>query len=250
MLRKLSYFILISILYFVSPSYAAVKVGILQFDPPFVTTDKRFVLSGFDIELMKCICSELNWSCKFVIFKDYSKLIDALLTNNVDYAMSGIVITPLKNPNLLFSIPYLISAGNFITLKSNTEITNLASLQNKKVGVLAGRGYGEYLKQNPSALNLQVVDYYNYMDLLNDFYTKKVDAIFLNNYTAMYLLHQYPDFVKLINTSISFANGIGILSRADNKENIDRINALLTRFETDGTFVTLYNYNFAFFVNQ
>ncbi|WP_419418869.1 transporter substrate-binding domain-containing protein [Legionella sp. D16C41] len=250
MIRKLLYYIVFSVFSFASTAYAVVKIGTLQFDPPFVTTDNHFVSNGFDIDLMKNICTELSWQCEFVTYNEYDKLVDALIDHHIDYAISGIVIIPLKDNRLLFSLPYLLSAGTFLTLKKNTDINDLASLKDKKIGVLDGRGYGEYLKQNADLLKINVVDYHNYMDLFNDLYDGKVDAIFMNNYTGLYLLHRYPNYVKLVNTSIRFADGIGILSRADNKENIDKINALLNKFESDGTFIKLYNYNFAFFIKQ
>ncbi|MGQ3888955.1 transporter substrate-binding domain-containing protein [Legionella sp. CNM-1927-20] len=249
MIKKLLFGVFFYISTFSSTTFAVVKIGTLEFDPPFVTNDQHLVAAGFDIELMTNICNKLNWQCKFVAFKDYNNLLTALINRDIDYAVSGIVITPLENPNLLFSLPYLLSAGTFVTLKSNTQIADLTSLVNKKVGVLAGRGYGEYLRQN-GALSMTIVDYHDQMDLFDALYNGKVDAIFMNNYTAMYLLHRFPNYVKLINTCINFASGIGILSRVDNKDNLDKINALLTQFESDGTFVKLYNYHFAFFIKQ
>ncbi|STX51900.1 arginine ABC transporter substrate-binding protein [Legionella busanensis] len=247
MIKKLLCSIFFYIITYSATAFAVVNIGTLQFDPPFVTNGQHLVAAGFDIELMTNICNRLDWECKFIAFKDYDTLLTELINNNIDYAVSGIVITPLDNPNLLFSMPYLLSAGTFVTLKSNTKLIDLSSLANKKVGVLAGRGYGTYLMQN-ATFNMTIAEYHDQMELFDALYNGKVDAIFMNNYTAMYLMHRYPDYIKLINTSINFASGIGILSRVDNKNNLDKINALLTQFESDGTFVKLYNYHFAFFI--
>ncbi|MCE3046007.1 MULTISPECIES: transporter substrate-binding domain-containing protein [Legionella] len=224
-----------------------VKIGTPFFDPPFATNDGHYLLNGFDIDLMKKICEKLHWECQFVSLEG-PQLYTALSERKIDYAIGDIAITPSRQLNYLFSIPYMITEGAFVTL-TDSPLTTLKSLSGKRVGVMSWRVYNEYLQQH-NDLNITVVPFDDFNNLAIALARQDIDAVFMNKYSALYLVRQHPDKIKLMNIDLKINEGIGIASYYGNEKNMDLINHLILQFQADGTFVNLYNYNFGFFIRR
>ncbi|WP_043874651.1 transporter substrate-binding domain-containing protein [Legionella massiliensis] len=226
-------------------SYAVVRIGTPLFQPPFAINVQNMPIQGFDIALMKMVCERMKWQCEFIpiVGNDF---FTALVTNKIDFAIGGIVITPARRQAFLFSTPYLPSKAGFVTLTSS-PIKTLDDLRDKRVGALKGKVYIEYLSTNfpipviPSSYSL-------YGDLILALKNDEIDAVFLNYDTALYLAHQHPSIIRALNEKIPVGEGMGILTTFDHSADIDEINKILLKNEEDGTFVKLYNYYFQFFI--
>jgi ABC-type amino acid transport substrate-binding protein len=221
-----------------------VKIGIPLFAPPYAIDDKANGPQGSDVELMRNICTELKWDCQFVPLY-YSKLLPALQTNDIDYAIGALVITPEKQENYLLSIPYLPSEGGFL-LMENSPINSIAGLKGKRIGALNGKEYFNYIV-NRFGNDATIVPYDILTNLILDLKDGKIDAIFMNYLGALYLEHQYPDRIKVLKENFPVGGGLGIATLPTNTQGIQQINKVLLKFESDGTFVKSYNYTFEFF---
>src|SRR5215468_2489663 len=71
-------------------------------DPPFDVLEEDSA-SGFDIELMRAICSQLRLTLRPLL----NGIFDGLATGNYDAVISGTTITPERSAVVLFSKPYL-----------------------------------------------------------------------------------------------------------------------------------------------
>ncbi|ASQ47186.1 transporter substrate-binding domain-containing protein [Legionella clemsonensis] len=223
-----------------------VTIGSPLFDPPYIITSTS-VIQGFDIDLMNTICSRLQWECQYKPLK-FVDLLAAVRNNQVDLAIGSIVITPERMQEFIFSTPYLPCDGGFTVLK-NSAINNLNDLQGKRIGVLRAREYYPYLSEN-FINQFTIVPYSNYQDLFLDLKSGKIDAVFGNYFSTLYLAHQYPDDVKVLKEHFQVGEGLGIVASPVNQEKIDQINKVILQLQADGTFVGLYNYNFEFFTQQ
>lgn len=222
--------------------HATIRVGTPLYAPPFVINDGKFSISGFDIQLMQEICQELDWNCEFIGSTGFS-LMDKLAKGEVDFVIGDLAITPERQKNFLFSMPYMIIQGGFITLKNTTNISTLTSLQGKRVGVLTGHVYAEYLSKGTS-VHINTVPFVSYEDLLSALKNGQIDAAFMSYYTAIYLSNQYPGELKVLDASISFGNGLGIATRYQNKDTMDEINNCIIQNQSNGFFTKMFNYNF------
>ncbi|MDI9818723.1 MULTISPECIES: transporter substrate-binding domain-containing protein [unclassified Legionella] len=223
-----------------------IRIGVPLFAPPFVSADKTYMAEGFDIDLMNAICIRLQWQCEYLPMK-YTSLFSALEEKKIDFAIGGIVI-PDKQQAFLFSLPYLVCQGSFILPKKNPA-AKVIDLQGKRVGALIGRGYIDYLSQNFIG-QFTVVPYPIQADLVADLHDGKIDAAFINYFSALYVEHEYPEQVKLLKEHFEVGDGLGIVSLPGNKALMDQVNHVLLQFQSDGTYVGLYNYHFAFFTRQ
>ncbi len=226
---------------------AAVRVGTPLYDPPYTINDPINGVSGFDVDLMKKICNRLSWNCQFIPMK-YLKLLTALEENEIDFAMGALVITPEQQKKFSFSIPYLTSEAGFL-LKVDSPISAVSQLQGKLVGAVRGKAYIDYLQEHFQG-QMTIIPYDSFRTLALDVNNGKVDAIFINYISALYVQHQFPDKVKVLNEHFQVGEGLGIASMPAKQDQINQINQVILKFQSDGTFTALYDYNFQFFIPQ
>ncbi|STX40629.1 arginine ABC transporter substrate-binding protein [Legionella donaldsonii] len=226
---------------------ATVKIGTPIYDPPFVVNNPAYPIGGFDIQLMNTICARLHWQCQYIGMR-YYELLSALQANKVDFVLGAIIITPYSQSHYLFSIPYMPSSAVFVTLKQ-APFRHAKELAGKKVGCLKGKEYFNYLEQN-FVDQLIVVPFEEPSNLIQALNSNTIDAVFMNTYTAMFFMHQYPTRVRALPEQFSLGDGIAIATTMDNREQIEQIDTVLEQILNDGTFVRMYNYDFEFFIPQ
>src|SRR3990167_8832986 len=136
-MKKFS-FLLISLAFYCSSTslVASIKVGTVFFYPPFVLSPG----SGFDIDLSKVLCQRLQEQCQFIPM-NFNQLFSALNAHQIDIAIGGISISNMQTGNYIFSLPYMLSKGQFLVLK-NGPLNSILELEGKIVGVIRGEGTG------------------------------------------------------------------------------------------------------------
>lgn len=223
-----------------------IVIGVPLFDPPYVVATAT-VTEGFDIDLMNAICSRLGWACEYLPLR-IPGVLEAVQQNKVDFAIGSIVITADRRQQFAFSIPYLVCDGGFTTL-ADSGLHNLSDLQGKRVGALRLKEYYEYLTENFTD-QFTIVPFDTYQDIILALKNRKIDAVFGNYYSALYLDHQYPHELTIFKEHYSVGEGLGIIASPNNRDKIHLINKTLLQFQADGTFIGLYNYHFEFFTKQ
>lgn len=225
------------------PVKAAVIIGTPIYDPPYAVNDKIIGVRGLDIDIMNIICSRLQWDCHYVPMHNFD-LLSALDAGKIDFAIGALVITPDREGKYLFTLPYMISDGAFL-LKIDNPISSVNELEAKRIGVLQGREYLNYLSQNKVG-KYTIIGYQRPVELVNALYNNEIDAIFGNYLTVSYLHSQYPEYTKVLKRHFKIGNGLGIATLPVNKLKVAQINAIILQFWSDGTFLKLYKYNFQF----
>jgi arginine transport system substrate-binding protein len=221
------------------------RIGTPEFTPPFVINTPHYVLQGFDIEFMNQICKQLGWDCQYIAIKD-NNFYKALTDKQIDLALGGLVITLNNDPAFKFTLPYLPSKAGIVYLVPN-NFTTINDLINKRIGAIQGTVYNTFLTEQ-FPLPVKTRSYPTYSELILGIKNGELDAAFINDYTALYLAHQYPGVVQALNQQIDLGYGIGIAALASNSDKIEQINKVILEFQNNGTFTKLYNYYFAFFV--
>ncbi|CEK09481.1 transporter substrate-binding domain-containing protein [Legionella hackeliae] len=221
-------------------------IGTPVFNPPYVIASPA-ITQGFDIDLMNAICSKLQWDCSYKSFA-FIDLLDAIRNNEVDLAIGSIVITPDRRQEFIFSIPYLPCDGGFTVLK-DSPVKNVDDLQGKRIGALRPREYYHYLAEN-FIDQFTIIPYDHYQDIFLDLKSGKLDAVFGNYFSGLYLAHQYPNDVRVLTEHFQIGEGLGIIASPINQDKITQINKAILQFQVDGTFIGLYNYNFEFFTQH
>ncbi|WP_131795453.1 transporter substrate-binding domain-containing protein [Fluoribacter gormanii] len=229
-------------LLFSSIGYTTINIGTLIFKPPYIFSPKN----GFDIDLAQLLCQRLKEQCHFIPM-GINELYKKLQEGKVDLAMGGIPISYELKTNFIFSLPYMLSKGQFLVLK-NSQINSINGLQGKKVGILQnplnGGLFYEYLLEHYSKL-FQIKLYEDIEDVLADLHNKTISAAFLNRSSVNYWTHEGGNQFKPLGDVDEIGDGIVILASPKNQELIDRINNALKAIEKDNTYMKLYNTYFS-----
>ncbi|KTD33396.1 arginine-binding periplasmic protein [Legionella nautarum] len=224
-----------------SALYANIKVGTVFFYPPFVMSTG----DGFDIDLMRAICQRIKETCDIVPM-DYTNLFTSLNEGKIDLAIAGISISQNRGTKYLFSLPYMLSKGQFLTLKSY-DFTSINDLTGKKVGVIKGEQDGgvvdAYLIQNYGN-QFQTIPYNDIEDLITSLSDGDVAAAFIHRSSANYWKQNGGGQFALLGGSVSLGQGIGIMALPSQADLIARINQQLQAMEKDGSYLNLYNIYF------
>lgn len=110
------------------PAQIPEKIQFLASDnfPPFVFRDETGRLTGFNVDLARAICLELGSSCSLRI-KEFDVLVEALVEEEGDAIISGLLPTAKLQGTLRFTQDYLKLPARFITLKGKSfDETSLA----------------------------------------------------------------------------------------------------------------------------
>lgn len=231
-------FLLGLILNFVAiEAQADVKVGVITYNPPFVFSLNQ----GFDIDLVNMVCQRLKMTCSLIQLP-YSQVFNALNEGKIDLLIGGITVPDDGLKNYIATMPYLVSRGQFLVLKSD-KLKSINDLNGGKVGVMKGDAYStasyEYLEHNYHG-KLTINTYDNPKTLLAAFTDGVIDAVFINESSAHYWHQMSQGQFNLLGAPITFGHGIAFVALPKQRELIDKINHVLQDIQNDGSYVKLY----------
>ncbi len=233
------------ILVFLLPlSYAKpLLIGTTSQNPPFNSlADQKDHFYGFDIDIMGEICRRIKSPCQFtpLVFND---LFTQLANNKIDLATAAIIITPERQQQFLFSLPYLESSAQFMVTQEST-LTNPNHLTNKNIGTRLGTPFAG-IARNIYKNQIHVTEFRDIGELLDGLNDGDVDAVLMDTEAARNWYSNTNSLYKLIGTPIPVGNGYGIMANKDRGILIEQINQALLNLEADGTYLRIYNHYFS-----
>lgn len=227
---------------FSSSGYSNIKIGTLIFNPPFILS----LGDGFDMDLTRLLCKRLQEQCHFIPMT-IQQLSDALHNGEIDMAIGGISISPDQQVDYIFSLPYMLSKGQFVVL-SNGPYHSLNNLRGSTVGVvqddLNGGIFYNYLQTNYQGL-FKIQQYESVDDIITALNSKAISAAFLHRSVIHYWTQQDGNNFEALGPIVLLGDGIAIMALSKNKKLIERINVLLKQMEQDNTYLNLYNTYFS-----
>lgn len=220
-------------------STAAEKKLVVATDTAFVPFEfkqgNKYV--GFDIDLWDAVAKELklDYSLKPM---DFSGIIPALQTRNVDLALAGITITEERKKAIEFSDGYYKS-GLLVMVKSNNDqVKSIADLNGKVVAVKSGTGSVDYAKTHIKTKDLR--QFPNIDNAYMELGTNRADAV----------LHDTPNILYFINTAgrgqfkavgeSLEAQQYGIAFPKGSDELREKVNGALKTLRENGTYNAIY----------
>lgn len=224
---------------FAVSSHAADKKLIVATDTAFVPFEfkqgDKYV--GFDIDLWDAIAKELKveYSLKPM---DFSGIIPALQTKNVDVALAGITITPEREKAIDFSDGYYKSGLLVMVKENNKDVKSVADLNGKVVAVKSGTGSVDYAKANIKTKSLR--QFPNIDNAYMELGIGRADAV----------LHDAPNILYFIQTAGNGkfkavgeplkAQQYGIAMPKGSDELRLKINEALKTIKANGTYNEIY----------
>lgn len=204
---------------------------------PMGFKDKNGQIIGFDVDLAKAVAERLKLK---VIFQPcvWDTIFLELKNGNIDAIWNGVTINAERKANALFSKPYM-SNKIIILANSNSNFTQLADLNGKKIAAQAGAPAVDYVKNykgadfNPATLK-ELVQYPDNPTALYDLKSGGVDAVVLDEtYADYYMNLQKTKFKKISGFSVTEEDGVAF--RKNDVALRDKVQAQLDAMICDGT---------------
>lgn len=129
---------------------AAGSVGSIRFTttddfPPFSFPGPDGQPAGFNVDLARAICNELEVPCTIQV-RPFDGLLDTVAAGRVDAAIAGIAITPDSRAKVAFSDVYLRPAARFVARKADAaKPIGPDALAGRKVAVVKGSAHEAFL---------------------------------------------------------------------------------------------------------
>jgi polar amino acid transport system substrate-binding protein len=114
--------------------------------PPLNYTREDGSLSGFNVDIARAVCKELDIGCT-IQTRQWDTLVDALATGKGDAVIASIASSDALRTLIDFSLPYYKTPARFLARKDGPAIPlTPAGLTGQTVGVVGGTAHEVYLK--------------------------------------------------------------------------------------------------------
>ncbi|TPV24572.1 glutamine ABC transporter substrate-binding protein GlnH [Pantoea anthophila] len=220
-------------------STAADKKLVVATDTAFVPFEfkqgDKYV--GFDVDLWDAIAKELKLDYTLKPM-DFSGIIPALQTRNVDLALAGITITEERKKAIEFSDGYYKSGLQVMVRNNENNIKGISDLNGKVVAVKSGTGSVEYAKANIKSKDLR--QFPNIDSAYMELGTNRADAVLHDTPNILYFIHTAgKGRFKAVGDSIE-AQQYGIAFPKGSDDLREKVNGALKILKENGTYNQLY----------
>lgn len=161
------------------------------------TSSGQDEIVGYDIDVAKGIAQALGFDLQ-IVDMDFNGLIPALQSKRIDFAMSGMSVTPERQQNVDFSDIYYVSRNTIVAKKEN-NLTSIESLYGKTVGAQLGSTQESALKdineagQKAQNASIDVVTRNKVPELIQEIKTNRIAAAIIEDSIAKGYVNVYPD---------------------------------------------------------
>ena len=224
------------------------KPGVLKFasafpDPPFeVNVDGAG--TGFDLELMQLICTELGLAGEQVRYtgEDFNGIFEGLTDRSYDAVISGTTITPEREQVALFSVPYLeFNQGLVVNFAQNPQIKSVTDLRGQVVGIQVGNTsdlVARKLKAEGAIQDIRYYPYHGILTALDDLSAGHIGAFIKLFPVVSWLVKERRDLAVI--QQIPTHEKLGIAFAKTNVGLCKAVNNTLANIKESGRFDALY----------
>lgn len=211
-------------------------VGTEALFPPFEYVDEDGEITGFDIEMVTAILTDLGYE---VEIKDmaFQQLIGAVQTGIIDVIAAGMTITDERLEQISFSIPYYTSDQSVLVKSDSTiTITNYSDFADLTLGAQTGTTGALWVEEHLMndtwlkeqninyTLNITLDTYVSYTDAVQDLRIGRIDAVIIDNPVGNAFAEEgATKVIYVISTNESF--GLGV--KKENTELLQKIDQAL-----------------------
>lgn len=211
-----------------------VVVGIDVANKPFIfTRDGSY--TGFSHDLWVEVAKEIGVTYELRAM-DFSSLIPALQTSNIDAAFSSIFITPPRLKVVDFSDPYYLN-GTGVLVPQGSEIKKVNDLAGKKIASITGTAQVAWVKENlPTAEQTQ---FPSVTDAFFAIGAGRVDAMLYDFPTlAYYVATEGKGKMRLLEEHVGNDNPVGF-AFPKGSALVGPTNEALKKIRSDGRYQSL-----------
>ena len=182
-------------------------IGIRDDLPPFTNRNKETdFLEGFDIELARLVCSEMNVMADFKVI-DWSKKEELLKEGVIDCIWGGVTQAQAEEAGLTSIKPYIKSCYVIGVLK-NSHIMESSDLDNKTLAIQQGGATGKAVDDMRRRDFRTVRDSYhkNFKFCIKELDSENVDGIVEDFLVINYFIRQQGKPYRLLDYALSLVS--------------------------------------------
>ncbi len=205
---------------------------------PFEFKDEKTQgYDGYDIDMINAIANKMGAKVEFKNVS-FDALIPALMSKDIDIAVSGMTITPERKSKVLFATPYYESGLAIVTKSSTTTINSINDLSNHTVSVQLGTT-GAKAAHAINGATIKEFDHSN--EALLELKIGNVEAAVLDLPVAQYYMSKHPEEnLKIIPLNNNANEYFGIAMSQDNSQLQKEINKAIADLKASGEFDKIY----------
>ncbi|MBU4684222.1 ABC transporter substrate-binding protein ArtJ [Cedecea davisae] len=207
--------------------------------PPFESLDAGNQIVGFDIDLAKALCKQMQADCTFTNHA-FDSLIPSLKFRKYDAVISGMDITPERAKQVAFTNPYY--ANSAVVIAKKGLFKSLDDLKGKRIGMENGTTHQKYLQDKHP--EVKTVSYDSYQNAIIDLKNGRIDGVFGDTAVVNEWLKTNPQLGTVgehVTDPQYFGTGLGIAVRPDNQALLKKLNDALAAIKADGTYQKISN---------
>ncbi|MTI42734.1 amino acid ABC transporter substrate-binding protein, PAAT family (TC 3.A.1.3.-) [Roseibium hamelinense] len=211
--------------------------------PPFVFRDAEGRLTGFNVDLARRLCQELEISCSLRI-KDFDELLTGLREEEGDAIMAGLARSAELAEDVVFSEDYLKLPARFIAPLGQYDTSKTPEIKNTTISVEAGSRHEAFAQSFFSGAT--IVSLATVQDARNAVASGAADYHFGDGLELSFWLQSETsgnccEFIggPWLEPGY-FDQGMSIATRREDRSTLDAINYGLERLYRNGTYQELY----------
>ncbi|WP_449396842.1 transporter substrate-binding domain-containing protein [Devosia riboflavina] len=209
--------------------------------PPFNFRDTNGELIGFNVDLAKRICAEVNIACTLQAWP-WDQAANALADAQGDALIAGLAVTPENGEKFDFSSTYLALPGRFVTRADDVASFSVANLSGKTVAIRAGSAHADFMARYLP--NVTVEAFNSEIEALTALRDGKVDTYFGDAMRSAFWLNDNPACCSFAGEPYFrpelFGEGLTIAVPAGNDAARHAIDWALVRLKENGALDELY----------
>ncbi|SNB77096.1 amino acid ABC transporter substrate-binding protein, PAAT family [Arboricoccus pini] len=231
------------------PKWPVAKVGLDGTFPPFSTVDAKGVVKGFDPDMARAICEQMQVRCKFMRIDNMADAIPDLQAGKYDAIVASMSMTAWRRSQVDFTNKYYQPPAKFIA-KEGTKI-DFANLSGQRIAVQRNSLHDKYLSAVLAA-KTTVLRYQTLEEAEAALRAAKADLVlgdslalqegFLSTKDGRGYAFVGPDLAS----EQWFGSGAGIAVRKGDTALRDQINQAIAKVRASGQYQAIANRYFAF----
>ena len=196
--------------------------------PPFEYLGEGAAVKGVDADLAQMIADELGVELE-ILNADFDTLIDMLNSGKGDLIAAGMSITPERQQQVDFSIPY-VDTTLLIIVPVDSDITSAEDLIGKTIAVQEGTTSDLYVSDNVEAK--EILRFKSAVEAGTTVSTGKADVAVLDELTAKNVVEANSDTLMLLEEPIAHEQYAMAIAK-DGEDLLAVINTVLEKAVAD-----------------
>ena len=225
-----------------TPTLAAEKLRIATTGgyPPFTYVDDAGAIAGFDVDIVRALCTELGAECEIVL-EEWERLIPELRAGSFDAIAASMSITEERRELVNFSDRYYSNVVRFVAREGSGF-----DAAGKTIGAARATIASDWLEANLAG-TATIKLYTGQQELHGDLVAGRLDAMFGDG-LGSYAWLQSPEGAgfEFVGEGYRLDEGIGIAVRHEDASLLSRLNRALQVILSNGTYERINARHFPF----